>query len=163
MPFLTPYIYFFHLVKQKFLVLLQIIAAFLLPIKPLIILVGMMIILDTITGVWKAKKKGEPITSRRLSQVVSKMVLYQVALISMFVLDKHLLGEFISIFTSIQFFLTKVVAIFFCSIELISINEKVKIIYGLNLFQMFKNILIRVKELKEDVKDIVDDDNKVGD
>jgi hypothetical protein len=163
MPFLVPYKYFFTLVKSKFTLLLQIVGAFLLPIKPLIFLVGFMIVIDTATGIWKAKKSGEKITSKKLSQIVSKMVLYQVALISMFLVDKLLLGEFMGLFTSIQFFLTKVVAIFFCSIELLSINENIKVIYKLNLFQMFKSMLVRAKELKNDITDITDtDQNNIG-
>ena len=38
-------------------------SAFLMPIKPLMILVGLIIILDTIFGIWKCKKQGNEITS----------------------------------------------------------------------------------------------------
>lgn len=151
---LLPYKQIFELIKSKTLIMLQVIGAFLLPIKPLILLVIMMIVLDTITGIWKAKKIGDPITSRKLSRVISKMILYQVGLITFFVLEKFLLGEFVLIFTDIPFFLTKIIAIFFCSIEVMSLNENVKAVYGLNFFQLFKQVLSRVKEVKDEINEV---------
>lgn len=152
--YLIPYKQMYLLFKSKFFILLQVIGAFLLPIKPLILLVGMMILIDTVSGIWKAKKIGEKITSHKLSRVISKMVLYQVGLITFFILEKYLLGEFVQSFTSIQFFLTKIVAIFFCGIEMTSINENIKRVKGINLFQMFKSMLTRVKEVKDEFVEI---------
>lgn len=144
----------FTLLKTKFFLLLQIIGTFLLPIKALLIMVAMMIVIDTISGLWKAYKNHEPITSHKLSRVISKMVLYQVGVITFFILDKFMLGEFLSSFTSIQYFLTKVIAIFFCGVELISLNENIKEVYGVNFFDLFKSLLIRVKDVKNDIEDI---------
>lgn len=143
-----------NLFKHNFVILIQVILAFLLPIQPLILLVTMMIVFDTISGIWKAKKLKEPITSHKLSRVISKMLLYQGALITFFLLEKYLLAEFIVLFISISFFLSKVVAIFFCGIELMSMNENIKAVKGFNLFQMFKSMLTRVKEVKEEMVDI---------
>jgi Bacteriophage holin family len=146
------------LFKTHSILLIQLVCAFLLPIKILIFLVGFMIVLDTITGIWKARKRKEKITSHKLSQIISKMVLYNVGVISVFVLDKFLLGEFVLIFTSIEFFITKLVAIFFCTIELLSINENIKIIYGLNFWEIFKKLVKRVKEAKDGISDITKSD-----
>jgi hypothetical protein len=153
----------FSLFKEKALILFQVIAAFLLPIQSLIILVGMMIFLDTATGIWKAKKANEPITSHKLSRVISKMLLYQVSIISFFALEKFLLMDFVILFTSINLFLTKVVAIFFCGIEALSINENIKSIYGVNLFQTFKKMLFRVKDFKDDIEEFGEKKKKDGD
>jgi hypothetical protein len=91
----------FELFKSKFILLAQIICAFLMPIKPLFLLVGLMIILDTVSGIFKAKKIHEKITSKKLSRVISKMLLYQCGLVTFFILEKFLLGEFIVAFSSI--------------------------------------------------------------
>ena len=144
----------FELFKSKILVLIQVICAFLLPIKPLIILVGFLIILDTISGIWKAKKIKEEITSRKLSRIISKMLLYQCGLITFFILEKYLFGEFIIAFSSIEFLFTKIVAVFFCCIELTSLNENIKVVYGQNFFQLFKSMLTRVMETKKQFSDI---------
>ena len=149
----------FNLFKTKLFLLLQIIAAFLMPIKALMVMVGLMILLDTITGIWKAKKLHEIITSRKLSKVVSKMVLYQIGIITFFCLDRYILGEMIGAFTSIPFFLTKIVAVFFCGIELLSINENVYAVTDMNFYRMFRKMLTRTKEVKQDIDDIVGGNN----
>lgn len=148
----------FFLLKDNLIILFQIVGAFLMPIKLLIFMVSIMIFLDTISGIWKARKIGEKLTSKKLSRVVSKMVLYQVGLITFFILDKYLLGEFLKYFIDIPFFLTKIIAIFFVGIEVMSLNENIKQAYGVNFFQMAKHFLLRIKETKEDLTDIAKKD-----
>jgi hypothetical protein len=159
----TFFINLYLLFKTKSMLLLQVLTAFLLPIKPLIILVGLMILIDTITGIWKAKKTGETFTSKKLSSVISKMVLYQAGLILFFVLEKYMLSEFVQLFISMPFFLTKIVAVFFCSVEIVSVNENVKAIYGINLFEMFKSIVSRIKNTKDSITAIADDNAVIKD
>lgn len=144
------------LFKSRLFELFKIIVAFLTPVVPLLLIVGGMIFIDTVTGLLKARKKKEKITSHKLGRVISKMLLYQLGIITFFLLEKYLLGEFIASFTSITFFLTKIVAVFFAGIELISINENLTEGYGINLFKQFKQMLLRVKEVKEDIGDVVD-------
>jgi len=50
--------------------LLAVISTFLMPISGLLFLVGFVIVLDTITGVWKSIKHKVPITSRGLSAII---------------------------------------------------------------------------------------------
>lgn len=145
-----------HTIKEKCQIVFATIGAFLLPIRPLLLLVGVMILVDTITGIWKAKKRKEEVTSRKLSKVISKMLLYQLCIITFFLLDKYLLGEFIGLFTSIDLFLTKVSAIILASIELVSINENFTSITGTSLWKQAKLLLARAKELNEDYKAATD-------
>jgi hypothetical protein len=137
---------------------LIVLSAFLLPIKPLIILVGLCIFLDTIFGVWKAKKTNNKITSKGLSSIVSKMVLYQSAVILFFALEKFLVGDFILLFTSIPLFLTKVIATLLIGIELTSISENIEEATGVSVWQRIKIMLGRVKEIKNDVNDVIKND-----
>lgn len=67
--------------------------AALAPIKPVMITVGILIISDLITGIWAARKRGEPITSAALGRTVSKMVVYQTAVVTGFLLQKYLLAD----------------------------------------------------------------------
>lgn len=67
--------------------------AALAPIKPVMITVGVLIVSDLITGVWAAHKRGEPITSAALGRTISKMVVYQTAVITGFLLQRYLLGD----------------------------------------------------------------------
>jgi phage-related holin len=144
----------YDLFKSEALLLIQIIGAFILPIKPLIILMIMMIGIDTVTGLIKAKKTKDPITSRKLSAVVSKIVLYCTGIIAIYALDRFLLGELVASFTSIKLFLTKITTVFFIGIEVISVNENVTKAFNLNLFETFKKMVFRIKEVKEDLTDL---------
>ena len=135
-------------------------SAFLMPIKPLMILVGLMIFLDTIFGVWKCKKQGTKVTSKGLSAIVSKMVLYQFAVILVFALEKFMFGDFILLFTTIPLFLTKVVATLLVGIELTSISENIEEATGVNIWQKIKIMLGRAKDIKNDVNDILKKDNE---
>ena len=135
-------------------------SAFLMPIKPLMILVGLMIFLDTIFGVWKCKKQGTKVTSKGLSAIVSKMVLYQVAVILVFALEKFMFGDFILLFTAIPLFLTKVVATLLVGIEVTSISENIEEATGVNIWKKIKIMLGRAKDIKDDVNDILKKDNE---
>jgi len=140
--------------------ILIILSAFLMPIKPLLILVGLMIFLDTIFGVWKCKKNGTQITSKGLSSIVSKMVLYQASVILFFALEKFIFGDFVLLFTSIPLFLTKIVATLLVGIEITSISENVEEATGVSIWQRIKSMLGRVKEIKNDVNDIIKNENE---
>ncbi len=135
-------------------------SAFLMPVKPLMVLVGLMIFLDTIFGVWKCKKQGTKVTSKGLSAIVSKMVLYQFAVILVFALEKFMFGDFILLFTAIPLFLTKVVATLLVGIELTSISENIEEATGVNIWQKVKDMLGRAKDIKNDVNDILKKDNE---
>jgi len=125
-----------------------------MPISGIIFLVGFLILIDTITGIWKAKKLKQPITSRKLSAIISKLALYEVAVIMLYLIDYWILDAIVLKFFSIPLMVTKITALTLCSIELISISENYKIIYGLNIWDSLKNLLKRGAELKDDVDKI---------
>lgn len=135
---------------------LAIIAAFLAPVKALVIVVGACIVMDTITGMLKARKKKEPITSRKLSVVISKMFLYQGALILFFAIEKYILADFVGYFVDIPLFLTKILAAVLAGIELMSINENYQAISGVSIWGKFKEMLAMAKEVKADIKELTD-------
>lgn len=142
------------LFRDKSIIFFQVLGAFLLPIKPLLVLMIMMIAIDTVTGIIKARKIKDKITSRKLSAVVSKIVLYCMGIIAVYALDRFLLEEFVGGFTNIKLFLTKVTTIFFVGIELFSVNENITAAFNINLFERFKKMVFRIKEVKEDLTDI---------
>lgn len=132
----------------------QIILAFLLPIKEMILIVGLMIIFDTITGLYKSHKLKIAITSNKLSALISKMFLYQMCLITSFIVDKFVIGEFISIFSNIPFFLTKIVCLFMVGVEVTSITENYKSVTGFSVWDKFKQITRRIKDVKQEIEEI---------
>jgi hypothetical protein len=134
--------------------LLAVISTFLMPISGLLFLVGFVILLDTITGVWKSIKHKVPITSRGLSAIISKMLLYEVTVIMFYMIDKFILNGIILQFFSVELLLTKVLALILVSIEVMSINENYKAVKGLDLWQSMKNLFARAKDIKKEVDEI---------
>lgn len=143
-------------IKANILTVLFTIISFFTPIEPLIIGVGLAILADTILGIYKAKKKGEKITSRKLSQIISKLLLYQGSVLTIYCLEIFILKDFVVLFTSIQFFLTKIVAVLLTFIEIKSCSESYEAITGINLVDKakeLKNIILRAKKEVDDIKD----------
>ena len=138
--------------------LMAIILSFFLPIVGILILIAASVILDTITGIWKAKKLKQPITSRRLSAIISKILLYEATVMLFFAMDKFLLNDIVLSFFSIELLTTKILALTMVSIEVISINENYKAVKGIDLWASLKNLFARAKEVTSDFKNINEKD-----
>ncbi len=138
-------------IQSELLTLISICFAFFLPISGILIMIGVLICIDTITGIWKAKKLGEKITSRKLSSIISKLALYEVTVIMFFLIDRFILNDIMLTFFSVPFMLTKVVALVLASIEVMSINESIKQVKGVDLWQSGKALFARAKEVKDNL------------
>ena len=68
-----------------------------LPIKELMITIGFLVGADMIVGIWKAIKLGIKIRSRRMSDSVTKMLLYQLAIVSGFLIETYIIEQLIPI------------------------------------------------------------------
>lgn len=102
-------------------------AAALAPIHSVLIVVGILIVVDTITGVWAAIKSGQTITSARLRDTITKMLLFQLAVITGFLLEKYLLADLLPV--------SKLIAGIIGVTEGTSILENINKIRGDNLFK----------------------------
>jgi len=140
--------------QSKWPIYLSMVSAFFMPITGLMFLIGFAIFVDTITGVWKAKKLKQPITSRRLSSVISKMLLYEITVILFYLIDYFILNDIVLTFFSVPLMLTKMLSLVLVSIEVVSINENYKAVKGLDLWISAKNLITRAKELKNDADEI---------
>ena len=137
---------------QKYIIqLFAVVGSFFLPISGILFLIGFAILVDTITGIWKAKKLKIKITSRGLSAIVSKLFLYEMAVILTYLIDKFILNDILLQFFSVPLMLTKILSLVLCSIEVISINENIKAVKGIDLWASLKNLLQRSKEIKGDI------------
>ena len=126
------------------------------PIYGLLIAVGTAIALDTFTGVFKSiKLKGWcSIRSRILSNIISKMALYEICILLLFVIDKFVLNEFISKWFGFQFMFTKICAILLIFIELVSIKENIEASFKIDIWKLLKKAFLRAKEIKTDITDL---------
>jgi hypothetical protein len=134
--------------------LFAIVSSFFLPISGILILIGVSVIVDTITGVWKSKKLGTPITSRKLSAVISKILLYEVTVMLFYLIDYFIINDIVLTFFSVELLITKILALVLVSIEVISLNENIKAVKGIDLWTSLKNLFRRAKEVTQDFKDI---------
>lgn len=127
------------------------------PITGLLIAVGFAIFLDTFTGVFKSiKLKGwRSIKSRILSNIVSKMMLYELCIIFLYGIDFHILNEFVGHFFSINFMFTKLCAIILIFVEMVSIKENVEASYNIDLWKLLKETFNRAKEIKTDIDEVI--------
>lgn len=148
--------------QSKWPIYLSMVSAFFMPITGLMFLIGFAIILDTVTGIWKARKKKEKISSRKLSAVISKMLLYEVTVILFYLIDYFILNDIILTFFSVPLMLTKILALILVSIEVVSINENYKAVKGLDIWQAMKNLFARAKEIKKDTDEIRHNNNITG-
>ena len=138
-------------IQKSIVQLLTVVGAFFLPISGILFLIGFAIIVDTLTGIWKSKKLKIAITSRKLSAIISKLMLYEVAVIGFYLIDYWILNDIIMKFFSIPLMLTKILSLVLVSIECISISENYKAVKGIDIWSSFKNLLQRSKEIKQDI------------
>ncbi len=124
--------------------------AFIMPIQGILITIGLSIFADTIIGLWKAKKTGQIITSRKLSQIISKMFLYQSTVILFYAIDFYMLNDLMLLVFTTPLLLTKVVALTLVSIEVYSMDENFKTVKGKGLFDAFKSLVARAKDIKDE-------------
>lgn len=126
------------------------------PIYGLLVAVGTAIVLDTFTGVFKSIKINgwKSIRSRTLSNIVSKMMLYEICILLLFVMDKFVLNEFIKHAFGFEFMFTKICAILLMFIELVSVKENIEEAFNVDIWLMLKKALSRAKEINQDINEI---------
>ena len=129
---------------------------FFTPIQGLLLGVGAIIILDTFTGIFKSVKVGgwRSIKSRILSNIISKMLLYEICIILLYPIDKYLLNELLMHLVSIQFFATKLTCVILIFIEGVSIKENIEEALKVNIWQLLRNAIKRAKEVKNDIDEL---------
>lgn len=141
-------------IRLSFAKLLAVVGAFFLPISGILFLVGFAIFIDTLTGIWKAKKLKIKITSRKLSAIISKLFLYELAVIGFYLIDFWILNDIVKQFFSVPLMLTKILSLVLVSIEVMSINENYFAIRQISIWDSMKSLFARAKEIKNDINGI---------
>ena len=123
--------------------------SFISPIAGVLMAVGAFIFLDTIIGIWKAKKIKQKVTSRRLSSIVNKMLVYQCTVITFFILGHFIVNDIVKELINIDYAMTKLVAVILISIEFFSIDESFKAATGKGLLDRFNDLMNKYKANKK--------------
>jgi len=140
--------------KSKSLLLVFSLFAVLAPVKPMVLMAVATIILDMGFGVWRSVKKNgwASIRSRRLSNTISKSLLYSGAIVFIFLLEKFILADLLAYFISVDLLLTKAFTAFCVFTEVKSINENYFSVTGINVWEKFMQFVKRSKEQVEELK-----------
>lgn len=109
--------------------------AFMMPIHTLIIGVGALILLDTIAGLYRAFKLKQSITSKKFGHIISKILLYNIAIISGYILQWIIGIDVLPI--------SKLIASVIGLTEIKSILENVNEITGIDLWKFVMNYVKR--------------------
>ena len=97
------------------------------PIVPMIIVTIVLILIDLVTGIWASLKRGDIIQSACLRRTVTKMMVYQVALITGFLIEKYMISDSLP--------LSKMIAGIISVVEGTSCYENLNSIYGSDIFK----------------------------
>ena len=124
------------------------------PVKPMVLMAIATIILDMAFGIWRSVRKNgwASIRSRRLSNTISKSLLYSGAIVFIFMLEKFILADLLAYFISVDLLMTKAFTAFCVFTELKSINENYHSVTGVNVWEKFMQFVKRSKEQVEELK-----------
>lgn len=98
------------------------------PIKAMLITCGVLIMADMITGMLAARKRQEKIQSAEMRRSISKFVVYQIAIMSAFLLETYMLHNMVPV--------SKIVAGVIGMVEFKSILENASVIVDQDILKM---------------------------
>lgn len=130
------------------------IATLIAPITPLILITFGAIILDLYFGIWKSVRLHgwKSIRSRRMSDTITKTLLYVGAIVMIFLAEKFIIADISEHYTNIEYLLTKGFTLFCLITEGKSINEKYHAVTGQNLWKNLIIFIQRAREEKDKIK-----------
>lgn len=139
-------------VLGKFLIGLSLtLYMFFVPVYPLIFLVGVLIGIDTISGVYVAKRIKDPVTSKKLSRFIPKVLVYTTIILLVYSLDFIILQHFMPIML-----ITRIITGALTVIELISLDEHLrKINKDRGFSYYFKLVKEKVISVRNDINDVI--------
>lgn len=111
------------------------------PIKGILLVTGFLIVADLISGVLAAKKRGESITSAGLRRSLTKIFVYNLAVISGFLVEQYMLSSIFPI--------SKLISGLIALVELKSILENLNIVNGSDIFKTVLDKLGSINDKKQ--------------
>lgn len=123
--------------------------SFFAPIQVILLVIGLAIFVDTIVAI---RLTTEKFSSRRLRKgLIGKMITYQSAVILFFLIDYSMVNDMVKTVFSVDYTLTKLVGLFLASIEVVSIDEKIRVKYGddKGFIARFKRFISNAKKIKD--------------
>lgn len=122
--------------------------ATLIPIKAVILTVGIVVFADLFTGILAARKRGEKITSAGLSRTVAKLAVYQTVIITGYLIQINLVSNMLP--------LVNIVGSVIGLVEFKSLVENANYILG---DDMFKEVIKRLSSKNDTPENKSNDSN----
>lgn len=113
--------------KEFFLKLALAFIAMLAPIHAVIVTVFVLVLADLATGIWASTKEGQKISSAKLRDTVTKLLIYQTVIITGFLVETYLISGVIPV--------VKLAGAVIGMVELKSLIENADRILGRSLFK----------------------------
>lgn len=110
----------------------------LLPLREIAVAVLVLVLIDTVLGVWAASRAGEAITSGKLKRIISKLLLYYCAIIVGYIAGTYLVDNMLPI--------EKMITTLIGVVEVKSVLENLDIISGGDFFKSVLNKLDKSNE-----------------
>jgi len=131
---------------------------FLDPIKGFLILMGFMVLADTVFAMWVAHKMNQKLTSSKFFNIAPKIFFYLGSIILAYGCDYLFVGN--GEVMGISLLGTKVISFAFISNEIKSINETYVKRFGKSIHDTLKEFFSVLKDLKKDIEDLVNGEDK---
>lgn len=129
-----------HPIEQLLIKVLVYLVFVFTPVSAALLWMGVFVFIDLITGLWKAVKTKEAITSKRLANTITKVVMYFLAIITSRVMDAELLKAIYLPFTVAQLAIG-----FFSVTEFKSIMENISAVLGTDVWKYLRS---KIDELR---------------
>jgi phage-related holin len=142
---------FFSSLETYLYGLLGMLSAFIMPIVPFLALCGLLILLDTITGIRAAMRRGEKPNSRKASRIIDKTLVYGSS-----VLACHGVEVVLKLPETVTYFAVGAIAF----TELMSVLENTRVVTGTNIGEIVKNMLPGMKTRKAE-KPVEDEEDEI--
>jgi hypothetical protein len=138
-------------IKTETGILLLTFLSFISPIKGLFLMVGIAVALDTIAGIYIARKN-KTFCSNSLFNIVVKTFFYMSTILLAYLADKNLMID--EKLFGIPFFTSKITAVFWMYIEAKSLDEKSQKLGNKPFILIISNLIKWVKSIKKDINEI---------
>jgi hypothetical protein len=133
-------------------ILVKVLVLFFTPVQGIILLVALSTIIDTMFGVWRAKKTKIKINSKTLRHgLVPKLLSYVGLVMFIYTSDYFILNELFLGILSVQYVSTKIVALVLVGIEIRSWDESFIAVRGYSFLQKMVGMVNKFKNIKKQI------------
>lgn len=148
--------------KNFFIVLTTSLVTFFTPAAPLMMIVILAVMLDTLFGVIASRKLKKPILSRKLQRICVKLLVYLPLIILAYPIDIYILNEFTEQTFNMSLFLTRLSTTILVGIELFSVDEKIRAFNDQKgIAHYFSQILETLRHARRKISSVVENNEDI--